>query len=169
VTSVYHGQSFLVREPVTPGGVARLVATPLLVVLVLIETTDLVFAVDSIPAVFAVTQKPLIVYTSNVFAILCLRAMYFVLAGIIDQFRFLQLGLSVVLAFVGVKMLLHEVYPIPIAASLGVITGVLTVAIVASMVFPAKAAELSPVTQDPLGDEPDPVVAPIAGDADDED
>jgi tellurite resistance protein TerC len=162
VTNVYHDQSFFVREQI--GDRLRLVATPLFVVLILIETTDLVFAVDSIPAVFAVTQKPLIVYTSNVFAILCLRAMYFLLAGVIDKFRFLQVALSIILSFVGVKMLLHKFLPIPIALSLGIIAGVLAVAVVGSILFPKKAGELKPVTQDPLGEEQEPVMAPIDSD-----
>ena len=91
-------------------------ATPLFLVLVLVETTDLVFAVDSIPAIFAVTQDPFLVYTSNVFAILGLRSLYFLLAGVIDKFHYLKLGLSVVLVFVGAKMLLVDVYKVPIGA-----------------------------------------------------
>ncbi|MDX9974710.1 MAG: TerC family protein [FCB group bacterium] len=140
VSNVYHGQNFFVRGEAEGKPGVRWIATPLFVVLVLIETTDLVFAVDSIPAVFAVTKDPLIVYTSNVFAILCLRAMYFLLAGIIHKFRFLQLGLAVVLSFVGVKMLIHGWWHIPIALSLAVIVGVLTTSVVASILFPAKPA-----------------------------
>ena len=119
VTTRFHDDSFFVREALTPGGVIRTVATPLFVVLVLVETTDLLFALDSIPAIFGVTKDPFIVYTSNVFAILGLRSMYFVLAGVIGKFHLLKYGLSVVLAFVGVKMLLSEVYEIPIGWSLG--------------------------------------------------
>ena len=103
VTSTYHGQQFFVREPAAGG--SRFVATPLFVVLALVETTDLFFAVDSIPAIFAITQKPFIVYSSNVFAILGLRALYFLLADVIHRFHYLKLGLSVVLVFVGLKML----------------------------------------------------------------
>src|SRR5688500_13738391 len=114
VTQEYHGQRFFVRQALTPGGAVRLVATPLLVVLVLVETTDLIFAVDSIPAIFAVTQDPFLVYTSNVCAILGLRSLYFLLAGFIHRFHYLKLGLAVVLTFVGVKMLLGAVYHIPI-------------------------------------------------------
>jgi tellurite resistance protein TerC len=117
VTNVYHGQHFFVREATGRG--QRRVATPLFVVLVLVETTDLIFAVDSIPAIFAVTQDPFIVYTSNVFAILGLRALYFLLAGIIHRFHYLKLGLSVVLVFVGAKMLLTDVYKVPIGLALG--------------------------------------------------
>jgi tellurite resistance protein TerC len=107
-------------------------ATPLLLVLVAIETTDLVFAVDSIPAIFAVTKDPFIVYTSNIFAILGLRALYFALAGMMGKFHYLKVGLSLVLVFVGVKMLLAGFYTIPILASLGVIVALLAGAVVAS-------------------------------------
>jgi tellurite resistance protein TerC len=138
ITSTYHGQKFFVKEPVGVGGALRRVATPLFLVLLLIETTDLIFAVDSIPAIFAVTKDPFIVYTSNVFAILGLRSLYFLLAGVMGKFHYLKLGLSVVLAFVGAKMLLSTLYPIPIVVSLAVIAGVLAVSIGASLLFPKK-------------------------------
>jgi tellurite resistance protein TerC len=138
VTGAYHGQKFFVREKV--GDSLRLVATPLFVVLVLVETTDLIFAVDSIPAIFAITEEPFIVYSSNVFAILGLRAMYFLLAGVIHRFHYLKIGLSVVLVFVGVKMLLADIYKIPIGVSLGVIALVLGVATAASLLWPATEA-----------------------------
>lgn len=138
VTDRYHGQQFFVRENV--GGRLRLVATPLFVVLLFVETTDLIFAVDSIPAIFAITDTPFIVYTSNVFAILGLRAMYFLLAGVIHRFHYLKIGLSVVLVFVGVKMLLADVYSLPIGLSLGVIALVLGVATTASLLWPREAA-----------------------------
>ena len=155
VSPSYDGQSFFTRMMV--GGVTRRAATPLFIVLVLVETTDLIFAVDSIPAIFAVTADPFLVYTSNVFAILGLRSMYFLLAGIIDKFHFLKLGLSVVLVFVGVKMLItYWHYHIPIGISLAVVGGVLAAAVVLSLLFP-KAAELhSPVSEPPPGSE-DPV------------
>ena len=137
VSDQYHGQRFWVRAEV--GGRLRLVATPLFVVLVLIETTDLIFAVDSIPAIFAITQDPFIVYTSNVFAILGLRALYFLLAGVIHRFHYLKLGLSIVLVFVGAKMLLTDLYKVPAGLSLGIIALVLATAIVASLVAPMKA------------------------------
>ena len=105
VTTRFHGEQFFVRESVRAGDPVRLVATPLFVVLCLVETTDLVFALDSIPAIFGVTRDPFLVYTSNVFAILGLRSLYFVLAGVIGRFHLLQYGLSLVLAFVGAKML----------------------------------------------------------------
>jgi tellurite resistance protein TerC len=123
----YRGSRFFVRE----GG--RRMATPLLLVLVMVESTDLIFAVDSIPAIFAITRDPFIVYTSNVLAILGLRSLYFLLAGIIQRFRFLKLGLSVVLVFVGVKMVLSDIVKVPIELSLAVIAAVLAVAVVASL------------------------------------
>jgi tellurite resistance protein TerC len=113
-------------------------ATPLFVVLVLVETTDLVFAVDSIPAIFAVTKNPYIVYTSNVCAILGLRSLYFLLAGVINKFHLLKLGIAAVLTFVGVKMLLSSVYQIPIHLSLLVIVGVLAASVIASIAFPKE-------------------------------
>jgi tellurite resistance protein TerC len=130
VTNAYHGQRFFAREVI--GERSRLVATPLFVVLVLVETTDLIFAVDSIPAIFAITQDPFIVYSSNVFAILGLRALYFLVADVIERFRYLKVGLSVVLVFVGVKMLAVDVYKVPIGVSLGFIVLVLLVAVAAS-------------------------------------
>jgi tellurite resistance protein TerC len=127
VTDEYRKDRFFVREA------GRWVATPLFLVLVLVETTDVIFAVDSIPAIFAVTQDPFIVYTSNVFAILGLRSLYFVLAGAIGKFSYLKLGLSAVLVFVGVKMTLVDVYKIPSPVSLGVIATILALAIGASL------------------------------------
>lgn len=138
LTTKFHGEHFFVREALTPGGAVRLVATPLFVVLALVETTDVVFALDSIPAVFGVTRDPFLVYTSNVFAILGLRSLYFVLAGVMGKFHLLKYGLSVVLAFVGVKMLLSEKWPIPIGISLGVVGGVLALSIGLSFVIKPK-------------------------------
>jgi tellurite resistance protein TerC len=155
VSAAYHGQRFFVREALTPGGAARLVATPLFVVLVLVETTDLIFAVDSIPAIFAVTTDPFLVYTSNVFAILGLRSLYFLLAGVIHRFHFLKLGLSVVLVFVGAKLLLTDVYTVPIGLSLAVIAAVLAVAVGASLLFPRAAEAHDPLQHDPLYPERD--------------
>ncbi|MBE0541876.1 MAG: TerC family protein [Verrucomicrobia bacterium] len=134
VTSDYREDRFFVRE----NGIRM--ATPLFVVLLLVEFTDLIFAVDSIPAIFAVTTDPFIVYTSNVFAILGLRSLYFALAGVMDKFHYLKIGLGVVLAFVGVKMLLsHSPYKIDTFISLGVILTVLAVSVVASWLRPRKA------------------------------
>ncbi len=127
VTRDYHGHHFFVREA------GRWMATPLFLVLVLVESTDLVFAVDSIPAIFAVTEDPFIVYTSNIFAILGLRSLYFLLAGVMDKFVYLKLGLAGVLSFVGIKMLLTEIYKIPSLVSLAVIAAILTASVVASL------------------------------------
>jgi tellurite resistance protein TerC len=139
VTHDYRGQGFFVKEAPKRGEAARIMATPLFVVLVLVETTDLIFAVDSIPAIFAVTKDPFLVYTSNVCAILGLRSLYFLMAGVIDKFYLLKLGVAVVLTFVGVKMLLGSVYVIPIHISLLVIVGILAASVAASMAFPRKA------------------------------
>ena len=130
--SEYRGAHFLVRE----GG--RWLATPLLMVLVVVEATDIVFAVDSIPAIFAVTDDPFIVYTSNVFAILGLRALYFALAAMLGRFHYLKVGLGSVLAFVGIKMLIVDLYKIPIALSLATVASLLGLSIVASLLFPPK-------------------------------
>jgi tellurite resistance protein TerC len=138
VADRYHGQNFFVRKHVA--GTRRWVATPLFVVLVLVEMTDLVFAVDSIPAIFAVTTSPFIVYSSNVFAILGLRALYFLLADVIHRFHYLKVGLSAILVFVGLKMLVVDLYKIPIGLSLGVIALVLLVSTVASWLRPRPAS-----------------------------
>ena len=137
ISKRYHGQRFFIRD----GGKTR--ATLLMVVLIVIETTDVIFAVDSIPAIFAITQDPFIVYTSNVFAILGLRALYFMLAGVMEMFIYLKVGLSLVLAFVGAKMMLVDVYKIPIGASLGVIGAVLALSVIASLASqPHQTAKL---------------------------
>jgi tellurite resistance protein TerC len=128
MTDAYHGQRFFVRRD----GV--LLATPLLAVLVLVEVTDIVFAVDSLPAIFAVTDEPFLVFTANAFAILGLRAMYFLLADLIHRFVHLKLGLALVLVWVGIKMLLKvDVYYIPTTLSLAVITTILAVSVVTSL------------------------------------
>ena len=134
MTREYHGQRFMIRT----NGQTR--ATLLLLVLIVIETTDVIFAVDSIPAIFAVTQDSFIVYTSNIFAILGLRALYFMLAGVMQMFVYLKFGLSLVLCFVGAKMLLSDIYKIPIGASLAVIGTVLLLSIVASWWSQRKSA-----------------------------
>jgi tellurite resistance protein TerC len=128
VTHNYERDRFMVRRA------GHVLVTPLLLVLLVVETTDLIFALDSIPAIFAVTLDPFIVYTSNVFAILGLRSLYFVFANAMTRFYYLKLGLAVVLSFVGVKMVLADVYHIPIALSLAVIAMVLASAIIASVV-----------------------------------
>jgi tellurite resistance protein TerC len=135
VSPHFEGQKFFTRAT-DERGIVRRMATPLFIVLALIETMDLVFAVDSIPAVFAVTRDPFIVYTSNVSAILGLRSLYFLLAGVIHKFHYLKFGLAIVLAFVGVKMLAAVKYHIPTLASLLVIFVVLGGAVAASLMFP---------------------------------
>jgi tellurite resistance protein TerC len=126
-TDEYHGQKFWVKQE------GKWVATPLFTVLVLVETTDIIFAVDSIPAIFAVTREPFLVFTSNAFAILGLRAMYFLLADLIHRFVYLKAGLAAILVFVGVKMLLLDVWKVPIWLSLAVIATSLTIAVVMSL------------------------------------
>ncbi len=132
VTKDYEGSNFFVRRP-------GLLATPLFVVLLMVETTDLLFAVDSIPAILAITRDAFIVYTSNVFAILGLRSMYFALAGMMEMFRYLHYGLSLVLVFVGAKMLLSHYFEIPTHLALGAVAGVLAISVIASMANPKKA------------------------------
>ena len=133
-TPDYHGQRFLVKV----GG--RLAATPLLVALLVVELTDLVFALDSIPAIFAITRDPFIIYSSNVFAILGLRALFFALAGVMGQIHFLKYGLAAVLAFVGAKMLIADIYKMPAGIALTVVAGILAAAVTASLFWPRKAA-----------------------------
>jgi len=130
ITEDYAGNKFFIRKE------GKLYATPLLVVLLVIESTDVVFAIDSIPAILAVTTDPFIVYTSNVFAILGLRALYFALASIIGMFHYLKIGLSVILAFVGLKMLLSNFYQPPVSVTLGAVALTLVVSILASLIFP---------------------------------
>jgi tellurite resistance protein TerC len=132
VTPVGHGQRFVLREH------GKLVATPMLVALILIETTDLIFALDSIPAVLAITRDPYIVYTSNIFALLGLRALYFVLADVVQRFQYLRPGLAVILCFVACKMLLTGIVDISVATSMSVIVGIVLVAVAASWVFPKQ-------------------------------
>ena len=134
VTEGFEGQYLFVRR----GG--HLMATPLFLVLLVVETTDLVFALDSIPAIFAITQDPFIVYTSNVFAILGLRALYFLLANVIDTFKYLSYGLAVVLMFIGVKMLVADFFHVPVGLSLGVVLVVIAISIVASIVSGRREA-----------------------------
>lgn len=131
VTKDYVGDKFFIRKP-------GLFATPLFVVLLVVETTDVLFAVDSIPAVLAITRDAFIVYTSNVFAIMGLRSMYFALAGLIEMFRYLHYGLAVVLMFVGVKMIGSNYLHLPTWVALGVVVVVLGVAVVASILNPKK-------------------------------
>lgn len=138
ITERYEGQRLFVTRQ------GQRFATPLLVVLMTIESTDLIFAVDSVPAIFAVTDDPFIVYTSNVFAILGLRSLYFLLQGVMSLFCYLRYGLGSVLGFVGMKMMLADVYKIPIGVSLGVIAALLALSIMASLLFPQKSTEAEP-------------------------
>jgi tellurite resistance protein TerC len=132
VTDCYEGDRFFIKRA------GKYIATPLLIVVIIIETTDVVFALDSIPAAFSITTDKFIVYTSNIFAILGLRSLYFALAGIMPLFHYLKYGLVVVLMFVGIKMLLAQHYEIPTAIALGVVVGVLVVAVVASVIHNRK-------------------------------
>ncbi|HEX7594986.1 MAG TPA: TerC family protein [Gemmatimonadaceae bacterium] len=135
VTPDYRGDKFFVKEPDKTGRM-RFAATPLFIVLIIVDTTDIIFATDSIPAIFAVTRDPFIVYTSNICAVLGLRALYFLLASVVDKFVYLKLGLSLVLVFIGAKMLLEHFLHIPIVAALGVVGLVLGTAIFASVKWP---------------------------------
>jgi tellurite resistance protein TerC len=137
VSDQYEGDQFLIRK----GG--HTLFTPLFIVLLVIETTDVLFAVDSIPAILAITLDPFIVYSSNVFAILGLRALYFALAGLMRLFHYLHYGLSAILVLVGVKMLLADIYKIPIEIALGLIAGILLISIIASVVKPHRAETVS--------------------------
>lgn len=134
--SDYRGSHLIVVEA------GKRYATPLLLVVVAIEATDIVFAIDSIPAIFAVTKDPFIVYTSNIFAMLGLRALYFALAGVVGKFQYLKVGLSLLLVFVGAKMLIAGIYAVPIPLSLGVIAATIAGSIVVSLIWPAKKPEI---------------------------
>jgi len=135
VTKDYEGGKFFVRH-------RGLYATPLFLVLIVIETTDVAFAADSIPAILAITRDPLIVYTSNVFAILGLRSLYFALAGLMDAFHYLHYGLALILSFIGIKMLISNWVHLPTFVALGVVAGVLAISVIASLVWPKKAAKV---------------------------
>jgi len=134
ITPQFRGGSFFVRQ----GG--RLLATPLFVALVIVETTDIVFALDSVPAVLAVTRDPFLVYTSNIFAMLGLRSLYFVLAGAVERFRYLRVGLAAILVFFGARLLLSNVIEFPNHVSLGVIAVALALSVVASIKWPGPRA-----------------------------
>lgn len=134
VAPQYEGGKFFVKQGM------RWVATPLAVVLIVVESTDVLFATDSIPAILAITRDPFIVYTSNVFAILGLRSLYFALAGMMEIFRFLHYGLAVILIFIGVKMLGSEYFQIPIGVALAAVGGVLVISVIASLLFPRRTA-----------------------------
>ena len=145
VSDELHGERFFVTREVA--GKAVRYVTPLFLVLVLVELSDVIFAVDSIPAIFAITTDPFIVLTSNIFAILGLRAMYFMLAGMADRFSLLKYGLALVLVFIGTKMLLIDLYPIPVPFSLGVVAVIITTSIVLSLRRDARQRAAEPVKQ----------------------
>ena len=138
MTERYHGDRFWIREN------GRRLATPLFLVLILVEASDLLFAIDSIPAIFAVTREPFLVFTANVFAILGLRSMYFLLAGVVHRFVYLKVGLAAVLVFVGIKMVIVDLYRIPVAVSLLVILGVIGASIGLSLLKTKPAAAVKP-------------------------
>lgn len=141
VTKEYEGDKFFVRRPDAKGVMGR-AATPLFIVLLLVDTTDVIFATDSIPAIFSVTRDPFIIYTSNICAVLGLRALYSLLASVVDKFRYLKLGLSLVLMFIGGKMLVDHFYPVPIIGSLGVVAAILITSVLVSLRFPRPEGEL---------------------------
>lgn len=144
ITKSYHSSKFFIRR------MGKLIATPLFIVLVVIETTDLVFALDSIPAILAITRDEFIIYSSNAFAILGLRALFFAVAGIMRIFHYLHYGLALILVFVGVKMLVSEFYHIPTPYALAFIAVTLTVSIIASIINPK---EKEPIPEEKLPDE----------------
>ena len=150
VTRDYHGEHFFVRH----GG--TLFATPLFLVLLVVEITDITLAIDSIPAIFGITSDAFIVYTSNVFAILGLRSMYFLLAGILGRLRFLTVGLSAVLTFIGAKMIAEHWIEIPVHVSLGIVAGILGVSLLASLLLPAKPQALDVAPAPDHADDPQP-------------
>ncbi|GBD32295.1 Inner membrane protein alx [bacterium HR33] len=138
VTKRYQGSRFMVRR------MGRLAVTPLFVVLTVVESTDLVFAIDSVPAVLAISTDPFIVITSNVFAILGLRSLYFVVAGMMQLFRYLKYGLSLILVFVGFKMIASQLIEIPVALALGIVATILLASIAASLLLPKAEADTAP-------------------------
>ncbi len=144
VTKDYEDDKFFFKRS------GRYFATPLFITLLIVETTDLIFAVDSIPAILAITIDPFIVYTSNVFAILGLRALYFALAGIMQLFHYLHYGLSAILVFVGIKMLLADLYKIPVGISLGVVAGSLLISAIASIIRPKQIESVSAAVNPPI-------------------
>jgi tellurite resistance protein TerC len=148
ISPQYHGQAFFIKEN------GRRLATPLLAVLIVVETTDIVFAVDSIPAIFGVTREPFLVFTSNAFAILGLRALYFLLANMMRRFHYLQIGLASILVFVGTKMLIHKLYEIPVWASLLFIVLALAISVGVSLRAEAKREGAGDIDLDTSDQEP---------------
>lgn len=138
ITKNFHGQNFFIKRS------SRIIATPLFVVLIVIETTDVIFALDSIPAIMAITRDPFIIYSANAFAILGLRALYFALSGVMRLFHYLHYGLAFILVYIGIKMLLESVYHISTPVTLGIIVVTLTVSVVLSIFFPKEDEEKLP-------------------------
>ncbi|MBI4596705.1 MAG: TerC family protein [Candidatus Tectomicrobia bacterium] len=153
VTAGYEESKFFVKKS------GRYLATPLFIVLLVVETTDVIFAVDSIPAIIAITTDPFIVYSSNVFAILGLRALYFAVAGVMGMFHYLHYGLSGILVFVGLKMLASDIYKVPAGIALGVIAFILLISVVASIIRPEKKGEIVPTLPDPQQEEMESTLA----------
>jgi len=141
----FHGAHFFIHRN------GKILATPLLVVLVMVETSDIIFALDSIPAVLAISQDPFIVYTSNIFAILGLRSLYFALAGFMERFRYLHYGLSAILVFIGLKMLVADIWHIRVGWALGIIGFILALSVAASLLLPSRAKTEEPLVS--LGEE----------------
>lgn len=145
VTADYREQHFITIEK------GRRMATPLLLVLVLVEVTDLIFAIDSIPAIFGITRDPFLVFTSNIFAVLGLRSLFFLLANVVQRFHLLRYGLAVILSFVGAKMLVEQWLHVPILLSLGIVVGVLVLSVIASLVWPAAGEGEEETRAEPVG------------------
>lgn len=137
ITSDFHGPDFFIKKR------GRYIATPMIIVLIVIETTDIVFALDSIPAIMAITRDPFIIYSANAFAILGLRALYFALSGVMRLFHYLHYGLSFILVYIGVKMLLEDLVHIPTVLTLGVIVTTLTVSVLLSILYPKEQPPVS--------------------------
>jgi tellurite resistance protein TerC len=148
VTHDYRGKHFFTMEQ------GRKMATPLFLVLVLVEATDLIFAIDSIPAIFGITRDPFLVFTSNIFAVMGLRSLFFLLATVVQKFHLLKYGLAVILTFVGAKMLLEHWIHIPIMLSLAVVLGVLVLSVIASLIWPQAKTEIEGKTGSVFGTKP---------------
>ena len=148
ITSDFHGPDFFIKKR------GRYIATPMIIVLIVIETTDIVFALDSIPAIMAITRDPFIIYSANAFAILGLRALYFALSGVMRLFHYLHYGLSFILVYIGVKMLLEDLVQIPTLVTLGVIVTTLTVSVIFSILYPKKTPPIADTQHlDPTDDD----------------
>lgn len=148
----FHEDKFFVRID------GKLFATPMIIVLLIVETTDVVFALDSIPAILAISEHPFIIYTSNIFAILGLRALYFALAGVMQLFHFLKYGLSIILVFIGVKIMIADFYKIDIGVALGTVAAILSISVVASLIFHQQPTEPVTPNNEPKGNKAEELV-----------